>query len=250
MDIAKRETIDVAVVDYQLGGRNGLWLSRKLKRLPAAAGRADLLGVHRRRAVRGGGGRRGRRDRQQGPDRLRVCATRSAARQRVSGAFRRSRPDLGKASGAAWTTRSRRSSDSCWPASSRPKSRSPWACRPRAWSRGCGSCSGGSRASRPLRAHDPRPRRGPRDGPGHHSGAVQPRSHRPAALHAAALPGGGDQRAVVDHRGHADDRAARPEQDLRARPRRGGRGRPGGGRAGRAGQRLSAAPDRSVRSRS
>jgi DNA-binding NarL/FixJ family response regulator len=34
VDIAKRETIDVAVVDYQLGGRNGLWLSRKLKRLP------------------------------------------------------------------------------------------------------------------------------------------------------------------------------------------------------------------------
>lgn len=32
-DIAKREPIDVAVVDYQLGGRNGLWLSRKLKRL-------------------------------------------------------------------------------------------------------------------------------------------------------------------------------------------------------------------------
>lgn len=34
VDIAKREPIDVAVVDYQLGGRNGLWLSRKLKRLP------------------------------------------------------------------------------------------------------------------------------------------------------------------------------------------------------------------------
>jgi len=34
MDIAKREPIDVAVVDYQLGGRNGLWMSRKLKRLP------------------------------------------------------------------------------------------------------------------------------------------------------------------------------------------------------------------------
>jgi DNA-binding NarL/FixJ family response regulator len=33
VDIAKREPIDVAVVDYQLGGRNGLWLSRKLKRL-------------------------------------------------------------------------------------------------------------------------------------------------------------------------------------------------------------------------
>jgi DNA-binding NarL/FixJ family response regulator len=34
MSIAEREPIDVAVVDYQLGSRNGLWLSRKLKRLP------------------------------------------------------------------------------------------------------------------------------------------------------------------------------------------------------------------------
>ncbi len=34
MDVARHERIDVAVVDYQLGGRNGLWLSRKLKRLP------------------------------------------------------------------------------------------------------------------------------------------------------------------------------------------------------------------------
>ncbi len=33
VDIARRESIDVAVVDYQLGRRNGLWLSRKLKRL-------------------------------------------------------------------------------------------------------------------------------------------------------------------------------------------------------------------------
>jgi DNA-binding NarL/FixJ family response regulator len=31
--VAERKRIDVAVVDYQLGGRNGLWLSRKLKRL-------------------------------------------------------------------------------------------------------------------------------------------------------------------------------------------------------------------------
>jgi DNA-binding NarL/FixJ family response regulator len=31
--VVEREPIDVAVVDYQLGGRNGLWLSRKLKRL-------------------------------------------------------------------------------------------------------------------------------------------------------------------------------------------------------------------------
>jgi DNA-binding NarL/FixJ family response regulator len=35
MVIAEREPIDVAVVDYQLGGRNGLWVSRKLKRLPS-----------------------------------------------------------------------------------------------------------------------------------------------------------------------------------------------------------------------
>jgi DNA-binding NarL/FixJ family response regulator len=32
--IAERDPVDVAVIDYQLGGRNGLWLSRKLKRLP------------------------------------------------------------------------------------------------------------------------------------------------------------------------------------------------------------------------
>lgn len=35
IEVAARETIDVAVIDYQLRGRNGLWLSRKLKRLPA-----------------------------------------------------------------------------------------------------------------------------------------------------------------------------------------------------------------------
>src|SRR5581483_10117966 len=34
--VAGREPVDVAVVDYQLGGRNGLWVSRKLKRLPDA----------------------------------------------------------------------------------------------------------------------------------------------------------------------------------------------------------------------
>lgn len=32
--IVEHEPIDVAVIDYQLRGRNGLWLSRKLKRLP------------------------------------------------------------------------------------------------------------------------------------------------------------------------------------------------------------------------
>jgi DNA-binding NarL/FixJ family response regulator len=33
MSLAEREPIDVAVVDYQLGSRSGLWLSRMLKRL-------------------------------------------------------------------------------------------------------------------------------------------------------------------------------------------------------------------------
>jgi DNA-binding NarL/FixJ family response regulator len=32
--VAEHEAIDVAVVDYQLDGRDGLWLSRKLGRLP------------------------------------------------------------------------------------------------------------------------------------------------------------------------------------------------------------------------
>lgn len=35
MSVAELQPVDVAVVDYQLGSRNGLWLSRKLKRLPA-----------------------------------------------------------------------------------------------------------------------------------------------------------------------------------------------------------------------
>jgi DNA-binding NarL/FixJ family response regulator len=34
LDVAERMTLDVAIVDYQLPGRSGLWLSRKLKRLP------------------------------------------------------------------------------------------------------------------------------------------------------------------------------------------------------------------------
>ncbi len=33
---AEATEIDVAVVDYHLGGRNGLWVTRKLKRLPRA----------------------------------------------------------------------------------------------------------------------------------------------------------------------------------------------------------------------
>ena len=33
MSVAECDPIDVAVVDYQLGARNGLWVSRKLKRL-------------------------------------------------------------------------------------------------------------------------------------------------------------------------------------------------------------------------
>jgi DNA-binding NarL/FixJ family response regulator len=34
MQLAEHEVVDVAIVDYQLGMRDGLWLSRKLKRLP------------------------------------------------------------------------------------------------------------------------------------------------------------------------------------------------------------------------
>jgi DNA-binding NarL/FixJ family response regulator len=34
MQVAESEPVDVAIVDYQLGSRDGLWLSRKLKRLP------------------------------------------------------------------------------------------------------------------------------------------------------------------------------------------------------------------------
>jgi DNA-binding NarL/FixJ family response regulator len=34
MSVAEHAHLDVAVVDYQLRGRNGLWVSRKLKRLP------------------------------------------------------------------------------------------------------------------------------------------------------------------------------------------------------------------------
>jgi DNA-binding NarL/FixJ family response regulator len=33
LSVTERQVIDIAVVDYQLGGRTGLWLSRKLKRL-------------------------------------------------------------------------------------------------------------------------------------------------------------------------------------------------------------------------
>jgi DNA-binding NarL/FixJ family response regulator len=34
MSVAENQSVDVAVVDYQLEGRSGLWASRKLKRLP------------------------------------------------------------------------------------------------------------------------------------------------------------------------------------------------------------------------
>ena len=34
LSVAEREDLDVAVVDYQLDGRSGLWVTRKLKRLP------------------------------------------------------------------------------------------------------------------------------------------------------------------------------------------------------------------------
>ncbi len=36
--VAERDPIDVAVVDYQLRGRNGLWVSRKVKRLAEPPG--------------------------------------------------------------------------------------------------------------------------------------------------------------------------------------------------------------------
>ncbi len=35
---AEAEAVDVAVVDYQLGGRNGLWVTRKLRALPEPPG--------------------------------------------------------------------------------------------------------------------------------------------------------------------------------------------------------------------
>jgi DNA-binding NarL/FixJ family response regulator len=38
ISLAERQPIDVAVVDYQLGSRSGLWLSRMLKRLDPAPG--------------------------------------------------------------------------------------------------------------------------------------------------------------------------------------------------------------------
>ena len=34
LSVAQQQQVDVAVVDYELGGHNGLWLSRKLKRMP------------------------------------------------------------------------------------------------------------------------------------------------------------------------------------------------------------------------
>lgn len=38
MTVAERDELDVAVVDYQLQGRSGLWVSRKLKRLARPPG--------------------------------------------------------------------------------------------------------------------------------------------------------------------------------------------------------------------
>jgi two-component system response regulator DevR len=38
VSFAQDHELDVAIVDYQLGGRNGLWVSRKLKRLPKPPG--------------------------------------------------------------------------------------------------------------------------------------------------------------------------------------------------------------------
>src|SRR5947209_18079286 len=36
LSVAERLVIDLAIVDYQLSGRTGLWLSRRLKRLAQA----------------------------------------------------------------------------------------------------------------------------------------------------------------------------------------------------------------------
>jgi hypothetical protein len=57
LSFAERECVDAAVVDYQLGVRNGLLVSRKLKRLREPPG-TDLFGTHRWRACGGrcGGG--------------------------------------------------------------------------------------------------------------------------------------------------------------------------------------------------
>src|ERR1700757_2645440 len=61
IEIAQRKLIDVAVIDYQLGGRNGLWLSRKLKRLPEPPAvliySAYTDGILAAAAVGAGGGR-------------------------------------------------------------------------------------------------------------------------------------------------------------------------------------------------
>jgi DNA-binding NarL/FixJ family response regulator len=38
IEAARHVPVDVALIDYQLGGRNGLWLSRKLKRLQRPPG--------------------------------------------------------------------------------------------------------------------------------------------------------------------------------------------------------------------
>ena len=53
--VAEGRAIDLAVVDYQLGGRSGLWVSRELKRLPRPPRVVILLGLLRRRAGGGSG---------------------------------------------------------------------------------------------------------------------------------------------------------------------------------------------------
>ena len=45
---AEAEAVDVAVVDYQLGGRNGLWVTRKLRALRQPPQGGDLLGLRQR----------------------------------------------------------------------------------------------------------------------------------------------------------------------------------------------------------
>ena len=119
MALAEREPIDVAVVDYQLGSRNGLWLSRKLKRLrqpprvviysaycdgPLAATSvvAEADGLVSKGGV--------------GAD---LCeAVRAVAHGQVR--LPRSRPRSRARCAAGWTRRSRRSSECCW-RESRPR---------------------------------------------------------------------------------------------------------------------------------
>lgn len=151
VSFAERERVDVAVVDYHLGARNGLWVSRKLKRLPEPPGvmiySAHTDGVLAAAAVVAEAdaivskGSRGTEL---------YAAIRSVARGR------RVMPPvpqwLGMHCADVWIMKSRRSSDCCWPVSSQLRSpkRSP---SPKLdWRRTCGRCLADSRQGPPNRA--------------------------------------------------------------------------------------------------